>query len=79
MKAFETTTTVAAQGDIRLIGVPFAPGTEVEVTINPKRKSAAEFVDAWEQVCREIRSQPAAKEVTDDEIQKEIEDYRAGR
>jgi hypothetical protein len=30
MKAFETTTTVVAKGDIRLIGLPFAPGTEVE-------------------------------------------------
>jgi len=33
MNSFETTATVEAEGQVHLVGVPFAPGTEVEVTI----------------------------------------------
>lgn len=35
MIPFETTTTVEAAGQVRVAGVPFEPGTEVEVTIKP--------------------------------------------
>ena len=79
MKTYETSTTVEPQGDIRVIGVPFAPGTEVEVTISAKRKSAAEFAEAWQRVCKEFRQLPQASTITDDDIQQEIDDYRAGR
>ena len=36
MSRYETTTTVEDHGQVRVAGVPFAPGTEVEVTISPK-------------------------------------------
>ena len=36
MKTYETLATVEAQGQVRVGGVPFAPGTEVEVTIREK-------------------------------------------
>jgi hypothetical protein len=36
MKTYETSATVQDRGELRLAGVPFAPGTEVEVTISPK-------------------------------------------
>jgi hypothetical protein len=36
MNAYETTSTVEDQGQVRVAGVPFAPGTEVAVTISPK-------------------------------------------
>ena len=39
MSSFETTATVEDQGEVRIAGVPFAPGTEVEVTISPKSPS----------------------------------------
>jgi hypothetical protein len=38
MRTFETTATVEEQGQVRVV-VPFAPGTEVEVTISPKVRS----------------------------------------
>ncbi|MCI0334652.1 MAG: hypothetical protein L0228_15660 [Planctomycetes bacterium] len=79
MNAYETSATVEPHGDIRLVGVPFAPGTEVEVTVSPKRKSAEEFSAAWQRVCNEMRRLPLAGTITDDEIQSEIDDYRAGR
>jgi hypothetical protein len=79
MNAYETSATVEPQGDIRLVGVPFAPGTEVEVTVSPKRKSAEEFAESWRRVCDELRRLPLVDTLTDDEIQKEIDEYRAGR
>jgi len=35
MNTYETTATVESQGQVRVKGVPFAPGTEVEVFIKP--------------------------------------------
>ena len=79
MKAFETSATVQPQGDVRVVGVPFAPGTEVEVTISPRRKTAAEFVETWQRVTSDLRKLPQKGEISDGEIQQEIDDYRAGR
>jgi hypothetical protein len=79
MKAFEASATVQPQGDIRIAGVPFAPGTEVEVTISPKRKNAAEFAEAWQRVTAELRQLPAADAIADDDIRQEIDKFRAGR
>ena len=39
MHTFETTATVEQQGQVRLAGLPFAPGTEVDVTIREKADS----------------------------------------
>jgi hypothetical protein len=39
MKTYETTATVEAHGHVCVAGVPFAAGTEVEVTISPKRQN----------------------------------------
>jgi hypothetical protein len=79
MSAFETSTTVQSAGDIRVVGVPFAPGTEVEVVISPKRQDAAEFTQKWERVSREMRAQPSTQSISDVDIQQEIDDFRAGR
>jgi hypothetical protein len=42
METYETSATVEDQGQVRVAGVPFAPGTEVEVTISPKVRSEAQ-------------------------------------
>jgi hypothetical protein len=42
MKTYETSATVEDQGQVHVAGVPFAPGTEVEVVI--REKVAAESV-----------------------------------
>lgn len=44
MNRFETTATVEERGQIRLAGIPFEPGTEVDVTISPKTRSTASGV-----------------------------------
>jgi hypothetical protein len=77
MNTFETSATVEAQGQIHVSGVPFAPGTEVEVTISPKRRPAEEFTAAWRRVCAELRDCPGLQNITDEEIREEIDHYRA--
>ena len=42
MKTYETSATVEDQGEVRVAGVPFAPGTEVQITISPKLRSENE-------------------------------------
>lgn len=79
MATYETLAMVEPEGSVRLVGLPFAPGTEVEVTIQPKRASAEEFRQAWERICRQLRALPSVRSVTDEEIQREIAEYRAGR
>ncbi|HEX5470618.1 MAG TPA: hypothetical protein VFW73_01970 [Lacipirellulaceae bacterium] len=78
MESYETFATVEPQGDVRVAGVPFAPGTEVEVTIHPRRENGEAFKQTWERVCRELRAAPQVQSITDDDIQQEIADYRAG-
>jgi hypothetical protein len=40
MKAYETSATVEEQGQVRVTGVPVAPGTPVDVAISPKSNGA---------------------------------------
>jgi hypothetical protein len=79
MKAFEATTVVQPTGEIRVTGVPFFAGTEVEVVVSPKRDSGEEFRRQWVEVCQKLRSVPAAQNITDDEIQAEVVEFRAQR
>jgi hypothetical protein len=41
MNTYETSATVEDEGKIRVAGVPFAPGTRVEVTITPAQNGPA--------------------------------------
>jgi len=74
---FETRATVEDSGVLRLAGLPFAAGTEVDVVISPKRRSVEEFAAAWERVCRQLRWQ--APDISDEDIREEIDAYRAAR
>jgi hypothetical protein len=79
MSIFETSATVQEQGRVQVVGVPFAPGTEVEITISPKRLAAEEFLAAWGRVCVHLRGRPSLQTLTDEEIREEIDRYRAGQ
>jgi hypothetical protein len=50
MSAYETSATVGNQGDVHLLGVPFQPGTEVEVVINPRSADVASPSEARERL-----------------------------
>lgn len=79
MKVYETSATVEDQGQVRVAGVPFAPGTEVDVAISPKRRPAEEFTAAWRRVCAELRARPGLKEITEESIREEVDRYRSAR
>lgn len=79
MPVFETTTTVETPGRIHVDGVPFLPGTVVDVLISPRRRSAEEFAAAWQKVCAELRGRPGQPELSDSEIEAEELQARTGR
>jgi hypothetical protein len=56
MNTFETSATVEEQGRVVLAGVPFAPGTEVEVSISPKAAVRKDETSADDQAWAEARS-----------------------
>jgi hypothetical protein len=41
MNHYETSATIGGQGDIHLAGLPFTPGTEVEIVVSPKPATEA--------------------------------------
>ena len=77
--SFETLATVQSHGDVRIAGVPFAPGTEVEVAIHPRRADPEDFRHAWKQVCEELRAATQSQSLTDEDIQQEVKEYRSQR
>ena len=77
MKTFETTTVVGPTGEVRVGGVPFSAGTEVDVVVSPKRVSGDEFRRNWEAVCTRLRKEPSVTPVSDAEIDAEIAEHRA--
>lgn len=55
MDTYETSTTVQAQGRVLVGGVPFAPGTEVRITINAVDGSPAADGERLETVRARMR------------------------
>jgi hypothetical protein len=76
MKAFETTTVVEPSGEIRVGGIPFSAGTEVDVFISPKRISGDEFRRQWADVCQQMRRPSAIASLSNEEISTEVAEYR---
>jgi hypothetical protein len=50
MQNFETSATVENEGHLHVEGVPFPPGTRVEVTISPQERPKVENADAWQRL-----------------------------
>jgi len=46
MNDYATSTTVGGQGEIHLAGVPFLPGTQVEVVVSPKTADSAAVAES---------------------------------
>jgi hypothetical protein len=79
MNTYETSATVEEQGRVQVVGVPFAAGTQVQVTISPKRLAAEEFATAWRRLCAELRARPDLGDISDEDIREQIDRYRAGQ
>jgi hypothetical protein len=72
-------TRVEPDGWLKVQAPPELQDQEVDVIIVPQRPPAAERLTGWQRLSDEIQNLPDSKEITDEDIQKEIEDYRAGR
>jgi hypothetical protein len=72
-------TRVEPDGWLKVQAPPELQDQEVDVIIVPQRPPAAERLTAWQRLSDEIQNLPDSKEITDEDIQKEIEDFRAGR
>jgi hypothetical protein len=60
MNTYETTATVEDHGQIIVAGVPFEPGTEVAITISPKRRSPETVASADEAAWASARNRMQA-------------------
>ena len=72
-------TKVEPDGWLKVQAPPELENQEVDVIIVPQRPPASERLGAWNRLANEIQNLPNSKEITDADIQKEIDDYRAGR
>jgi len=71
MKAFEATTVVEPSGEIRVGGIPFSAGTEVDVFISPKRIDGEAFRRQWADVCQQMRKMVGTASLSDEKISTE--------
>ena len=69
MNTYATSATVEARGEVRVAGVPFEPGTEVEVTITPKAPPAVGLCfDGIVLVHQGVGTGPPVQDVRDERL-----------
>jgi len=56
MNTFETSATVEDQGQVRVAGVPFATGTQVQVSISPKARADESWAELDGQTLASVRA-----------------------
>jgi hypothetical protein len=72
-------TKVEADGWLKVQAPAELENQEVDVIIVPQRPPAAERVAAWQDLGEKAQNLADSKAITDEEIQREIDRYRAGR
>ena len=71
-------TKVEADGWLKVQAPAELANQEVDIIIVPQRPPAAKRVAAWQDLGEEAKK-PDSKAITEEEIQREIDDYRAVR
>ena len=79
MESYVTTALIGADGSLHLGMPPLWANRRVEVTLNPTPLTPQERSDEWNRLCRDIQATPGIAGITEEEIQAEIDAYRAGR
>ena len=79
MEAYATTARIGADGSVQLSFPSAWANRMVDVVIHPARRSPEEWAAEWDRLCSEIQSNPEVEGITDEDIQAEIDAYRAGR
>ncbi|MCB2261400.1 MAG: hypothetical protein LGR52_00390 [Candidatus Thiosymbion ectosymbiont of Robbea hypermnestra] len=78
MNAYKTYVEVDLSGRVVLEHLPFRAGALVEVLVVDQSPDAGE-VESWRALFKHIQGLPRSQSITDEEIAKEIDDYRSGR
>ena len=79
MNTLTKRTKVESNGWLKIQAPPELENQEVDVIIIPQRPTASERVAAWRSLTEDLRQRLEPEDITEEEIQKEIDDYRAGR
>ena len=72
-------TKVEDNGWLKVQVPPELRNQEVDVIIVPQRPPPAERVAAWLDLSEKTQNLPDAKNISEEEIQREVDDYRTGR
>jgi len=78
MNAYKTYVEVDSAGRVVLEDLPFRKGSLVEVLVVDQSPEAGE-VESWRALFKHIQSLPQSQSITDEDIAKEIDDFRSGR
>ena len=77
MQAYKTHVTVTPSGEILLKNLPFTPGSRVEVVILEDSSEAERKGTQWQESNRRIRALPGIEDITEADIQAEIDAFRS--
>ncbi len=76
MTSYKTYLTVDESNQIIVSNLPFKPGQKVEVRIEVVDENKQPLVKKLQNLFKEIQALPSSKNITEEEIVAEIEDYR---
>ena len=79
MQTFRAVVKVGQDGRIEVSGAPFPPGEEVEVVVSDNRLTREQRLALWDEAVRKLRATPGVEQITDEDIEAEIEAYRLER
>lgn len=79
MQAYRTYARVQASGDLAIGQLPFAPGDLVEVLVVGIKRSAIEREQEWGRLMQTVQNLPQVQEISDADIQVEIDAVRQAR
>lgn len=76
MEAYKTYSTVGNEGQVVLSGLPFQPGSRVEVVVLQQPQTPEQVIESWTASNQRIRK-GLRSEISEAEIVQEIETHRA--
>lgn len=77
MKAYKTFLTIGASKNITLSHLPFDPGQQVEVVLLETKENKKANIDSFKKLFKKTQSLAHVKKISEEDIEKEIQAYRA--
>lgn len=79
MKSYKTYSTVTTAKQIVLTDLPFGSGEKVEVVVRAANGKRSERIRRLRKLFKETQSLPQVRVLAEDDIIREIDDYRTGK